>query len=74
MGRTYGNPYFGKWAKSKRARRMRRPRNWRRGRGGTNGCLHKSAHKIHSGEYYCPRCKLVVGYDREDRPENRPKD
>ena len=67
MGGFYGRA---KWLKSKHHKRMRRPRN--AGRKYIR-CYHKKAHRIHSGDIYCPYCKIVVGYDTEDRPEKRPE-
>lgn len=61
-----------KWHRSKQSKRLqrKRARNFKRR---ANLCNHKRAHVIHSGDIYCPSCKIVVGYDREDRPEKRPE-
>lgn len=66
MGMMHNRP---KWWKSKRSKRQPTHKIPSRSKRGTSptGCLHKGAHKIHSGELYCPRCRLVVGYDKEDR-------
>lgn len=63
VGYTPSDPK--KWHKSKNSKRMPSRKKPMQKKGIM--CVHSKAHRIHSGELWCPSCRLVVGHDPEDR-------
>lgn len=65
MGKNFDSRKYWKSKLSKRLPRHKRPKLDK----GTpyQPCYHRRAHRIHSGELYCPKCETVVMYEGEDR-------